>query len=167
MKLLFSLHLQQKSQLVLCYTIVWMKKTAFFFVLLYNILCFHHILSAHPPKQTFNLGCAPVAVSAALGIASPDGGRFSTGRNGPLTEYKRKQKERTCLSFLSNDCYMRVSDSLHPQSPALRGVWRRVGRDSYLASNSLLSSLCVWCRSCVKLKNQEKMVSKLIMPCVF
>lgn len=32
-----------------------------FFVSFWNISCFPHILSLHPPKQTFNLGCAPVA----------------------------------------------------------------------------------------------------------
>lgn len=92
MKLLFSLHLQYKSQLTLHYTIDCKKEIILFFGLLYNIAS-HHILSVQPPKQTLNLVSLSLChcrVPCALTIA-----------NVPNWIFIRKEKFCQKLTLLS------------------------------------------------------------------
>lgn len=115
------------------------------FFLFCNTFCFHHILSVHSPKQTFNLGWAPVAFACCLrphvslmeAEFSLEEIVCSPNRNS-VTRGERRHAFHSPQMRLQEP----FPDSLPPCGPALKRVsGRRVGRNSSLPSNPLPSSL--------------------------
>lgn len=127
-----------------------------FFFLFCNTFCFHHVLSMHSPKQTFNLGCAPVAFACCPRphvflmeaefsleeiVWSPNTNSVTRGERGHTFHSQQMRLQEP------------FPDSLHPCGPAWRVSGRRVGRDFSLPSNLLSSSFSFQCGSFIKLRN--------------